>query len=268
MEAHYLTIKQWQDDHSGRAITLRDEAKVMSLCVDAVAPLFWDDHGNQTEDQQLAQWMYEGYVARYGLDRQWRILEVEHKLQQPLPNEWGEPSLYLIKARLDLIVMEYKTGGIWVIDHKSGANLPSQMDLSIDDQFGLYTWLMRQEDPAKYGRLMGTIHNAARTTRNTADFPDYVGKLKPQTLEQRMARTYLNRTDTELRNIALDAYNVAVNAYPEVEGREQLPLYSSPDPRQCGWKCDVRDAHLAARTGVNIQQVLADQGFVQDHTRH
>src|SRR5690625_6064957 len=73
-------------------------------------------------------------------------------------------------------------------------------------------------------RIVGSIHSAARSKRNTADYPGYEGKLKPQVLENRFKRTLLNRSEEETDNVAYDAYATAVNAYPE-PGRE-LPLRS------------------------------------------
>jgi len=216
--------------------------------------------------------MYEGYVEQYGADRQWRILGIEYRLAEFLPTPWGADSPYILKAKLDLIVQDRKTRKIYVIDHKSGANLPNQMDLEIDDQFGLYTWLMQHRGL----KILGSIHNAVRTTRNAGDLPenqDENGKpikasQKKQTLDQRMSRTYLNRGDAEVLNIAQDAYAVAVNMYPEAVHEEPLPLYSSPDPRNCGWKCDFKEVHLIARSGKPLQKALEEFGFKQDFTRH
>lgn len=267
MEAHYLVIQKWQTlsgTQNPKPVPLKSINQVLAQCR-AAAAVFWaDDHGNQTEDQELIEWMYDGYVEQHGIDRDWLILGVEQRKQWHLPNEGGEPSPYVIKAKLDVVIMLSSNHTIWVVDHKSGANLPSQMDLEIDDQFGLYVWFLKQEGL----NVVGAIHNAARTTRNQADFDGYVGKSKPQTLEQRMHRTYLNRTDIELNNIAMDAFNVAVNMYPELTGRTRLPLYSAPDPRQCGWKCDFKEVHLMARTGINIEEALEGQGFKQNFERH
>lgn len=253
MEAHYLSLKA--DDDAGKPRSL-------ARAGEAVLPFIFSDGGFQTSDQALVQWMYEGYVDQYGTDDQWEILAVEYKLAEFLPDPQGGDSEFVLKGKLDLIVRDRKTGKIWVVDHKSGANLPSMFDLDIDDQFGVYTWLMQH----KGLKIMGAIHNAARTTRNQADYPEYKGSSKPQTLDQRMSRTILTRSAKELENLANDAFAVAVNIYPP-EGHE-LPLYSSPDPRQCGWKCDFKEIHLIARKGRDLPQVLEEYGFVQDFTRH
>jgi hypothetical protein len=258
MENHYQVIKNHQD-HPTHGYT---PAEILRYCRKTILPLLQDPTGGQTDQQKLVEWMYDGYVAQYGIDEQWRILGTEVNLDMPLRTDRGRVSRYHIKGKLDLVVRDQDSGGLWVIDHKSGANLPSQMDLEIDDQFGVYTWMMRERG----NKVMGSIHNAARTTRNMADHPEYVGKNKAQSLDQRMSRTYLNRSNAELTNLALDAYHAAVNAYPPKS--KTLPLYSSPDSRQCGWKCDFKEAHLAMRYGRDSTEVMQEFGFVQDFTRH
>jgi hypothetical protein len=250
LERHYITLSNGGD--------LNDcKVEALQLLHDPVS-------GVQTETQELISWMYEGYVDHFGADDHWEILGVEYPFVINLPDPDGMPSPYDIKGKIDLVVRDRNNDTIWVVDHKSGANLPDQMDLEIDDQFGLYVWALNQPGHNKWTPT-GAIHNAARTTRNMADKPGYTGKSQPQTLDQRHRRTYLNRADTELTAIALDAWAVASNAYPTTDDR---PLYSSPDPRQCGWKCDFKEVHLLARKGKNPQQALSEYGFVQDFTRH
>lgn len=256
LETHYNVIKTHDrvSEQSQTAALLEASIAVQPLLVD-------ERNGAQTDTQILVQWMYDGYVALWGADPDWDIIGVEESFQIPLLTPAGEPTPYELKGKIDVVVRDRVTGHLWVVDHKSGANLPSQMDLEIDDQFGLYSWAMRQQ-----GRpVLGAIHNASRTTRNTADHPGYTGKLSPQTLEQRNLRTFLNRTDAELTAIANDAWAVAANAYPT---GEVLPLYSSPDPRNCGWKCDFKEVHLISRKGRNPGEALVEAGFVQDFTRH
>jgi hypothetical protein len=257
METHYTVLQK----HDRKTPASCEAALAESR--DAVQVHLYDTKtGAQSETQALVEWMFQGYLDKYGADPDWDIEGVELAFQLPLLTPDGSESPYQIKGKIDLLVRDRKNGHLWVVDHKSGANLPSTMDLEIDDQFGLYTWAMKQQGQP----VLGAIHNAVRTTRNTADFPEYTGKLQPQTLEQRHLRTYLNRSEVELNAIAQDAWAVAANAYP-VEGQER-PLYSSPDPRNCGWKCDFKEIHLMARKGRNPEAALTESGFVQDFTRH
>jgi hypothetical protein len=261
MEIHYRVIKVVQDANNGR-VPANKAQELGGYLRDTLRPLFQDlRSGEQTEVQALVEWMYNGYVAKYGLDEGWRIEAVEHAVQAPLGvNQAGTP--IELKARLDLVVTDRETGLLMVVDHKSCANLPNDMELQLDDQFGLYCWLM-----GKVGRRTAiALHNAARTTRNQADFPGYTGKSKPQTMEQRHRRTLLNRSPKELQNLAKDALHAAVAAYPGDPAYRAR--YSSPDPRQCGWKCDVREPHLLLRQGRKISEVMLDAGFSINRERH
>lgn len=256
MEEHYQVLQ-----NHPRTIRTKDQA-VLDEAYEAVRPLIIDLRtGDQTEVQALIEWMYHGYVEQYGVEYDYDIIGIEDAFELPLRDPEGNKTDYYIKGKIDLVLRDRSNGHLWVVDHKSGSNLPNQMDLEIDDQFGLYTWAMKQQGkPA-----LGAIHNAARTTRNQADFPGYKGKSTPQPLDQRFRRTYLNRSDTELDAVALDAWAVTANAYPQDESR---PLYSSPDPRQCGWKCDFKEVHIKARKGRDPQTALREMGFEQDFTRH
>lgn len=248
METHYLSL-----------LAGADNPEVWKV----IQPYLYDQQsGQQSEVQEIAEWMYEGYVESYVEDPFWEILAVEHPFEVPLLTPTGEESPYRLKGKIDLVVRNIPNDTYWVVDHKSGAYLPNQMDLEIDDQFGLYVWALGQ---TREWPITGAIHNAARTKMNLADKKGYAGKSKPQPIEARFLRTYLNRSPNELKSIALDAWAVASNAYPSDGNR---PLYSSPDPRQCGWKCDFKEVHLLARKGKDPQRALTEYGFEQDFTRH
>lgn len=252
METHYRVIKDVQDKNGGK-IPATKVKTTLTRARQAVAPLLRNTQtGEQTDVQVLIEWMYQGYVEKYGIDEDWRILGVEHQIITPLPDERGRASRYHLKAKMDLVVQVRSLMVNVVVDHKSGANLPSQMDLEIDDQFGLYTWAMRQVKR----KVAMSLHSASRTQRNKSFMP----------LDTRFSRTYLNRSEAELNNLALDAYRVAYAAHPPKS--QQRPPYSSPDPRQCGWKCDLKEPHLLMRQGRPMQQVLVEYGYKIDRTRH
>ncbi len=265
MEIHYHGLKQIQDGVWGEAQGLDHIAR-------GVAELLFDQQtGEQSELQSLVWWMYQGHLEKWGNDPQWEILAVEQKFQARLRDPQGRATRFLVKGKLDLVVRDRKTRKIWIVDHKSGLNLPDEMELDLADQFGVYAWLL-----AQYGiEVIGVIHSANRTTRNQGDFDEnwilqedgtykpIKAGMKKQELDQRLRRTLLNRGKGEMESIARDFWAVTVNAYPEYADMEALPMYSSPDPRQCGWKCDFLDAHLMARKGRDIRSVLKEQGFEQ-----
>lgn len=250
METHYKTILEF--DYKNQEGGNHTDAEIMEVIVQRIYPFLHDEDGNQNTVQELIEWMYYGHVEMWGLDRDWKILAIEHQIIQPLPDRKGKPSRYHLKAKIDLLIFDLTTQGLWVVDHKSGANLPTQMDLEIDDQFGLYTWAMR----AVGRKVQGSLHSANRTQRNKG----------PMALDTRLSRTYLNRSDVEVSNLALDAYEAARAAYPDDPAN--APRYSSPDPRSCGWKCDFKEPHLLMRKGRKPDEVLVEYGFRINTTRH
>lgn len=252
MEDHYGVIKAAQNYFKGR-IPLDKEKAVLEQAWEVVKKRLYDPTtGTQTPNQELIEWMYHGHVERYGVDREWKILGVEHQIITPLRDRRGHRTRFHLKAKMDLVIMMWSDGGMWVVDHKSGANLPTQMDLEIDDQFGLYTWAMREVGKP----VVGSLHSANRTQRNKSFMP----------LDTRLSRTFLNRGEAELTNLALDAYYAARAAYPSNPANRAR--YSSPDPRSCGWKCDVKEPHLLMRTGRPMGEVMQEYGFKIDRTRH
>lgn len=214
------------------------------------------------EDGELARWMYGGYVEMYGVDPQWEILAIEHKAELPLLTTAEakerravaraappDPVRFWVKVILDLIVRDRITGKIWIVDHKSSENLNKKIDLELSDQFGIYTAGLR----ALGRRVLGSVYSGARTYRL---------KTKVAPLEERFRREMMYRTDIELDNLILDFRAATEAAYSD------RPVFSSPNPRECQWKCDYRDAHLAARKGVPIEAALRDFGLRQNKERH
>jgi hypothetical protein len=254
MELHFRMLKMEQDQFPKARIPESEQRRVLDNIRRAVQDLLVDHRTGEfiSDVHDLIYWMWEGYVEHWRLNPEWKIMAIEHAIQIPLLNERKRASRYIIKAKLDLIVFDRENGTLWVVDHKSGANLPTQMDLEIDDQFGLYTWMMRQVGK----RVQGSIHMANRTQRNKSFMP----------LDTRLAKTYMSRSDVELDNLALDAYFAARVAYPPKSG--EVPRYSSPDPRSCGWKCDFKEVHILARKGRKMEEALMEYGFVVDKTRH
>lgn len=262
LEAHYKVLKR--SATNGKPRSDKETNRLLRLCRKAVEPWLYESDGTQTEIQALITWMYNGYVDRWGVNDNWKIVGVEHQIQYPLPMPNGKPSRFTLKAKIDLFIQRLDIGTWWIVDHKSCGDLPKDMDLDLDDQFGLYGWAAN-----KVGRpVQGTLHSAARTTQNKGDLPEHANdpKCKPQPLEKRFAHTFMARTQIELKNIALDAYNAANAAYPP-DGVVRS-MYSSPNPRSCGFMCDMRDAHLAMRTGTPPDRAMKDFGFHVDFTRH
>lgn len=242
MEAHYQVIQA-----HGKVLA-SDEATVLATCRTAIDVVLAAQPAEAAESVTLVTWMYDGYVARYGADRDWEILQIEAKWVEPLRDTRGHKTRYHMKMKVDLVIRDRYNGQIWIVDHKSAKDLLRKSELDLDDQFGLYTWGARQRGM----QVMGSIHSGARTQRNKG----------PMVLEDRFSRTPMFRSDKELSVVAQDALLAAKAS------RRPEPPYSSPNPNQCAWKCDFKEVHLAMRKGIPAVDALTDRGFVQDFTRH
>lgn len=270
LESHYGTIKADQkQDESGRRWRESSTEELLEACAEAVRSRLNElqDEGADPDLMGLLWWMYEGYVQVHGADEDWWIVAIEHTAIVPLFEADGSESWVRVKVKLDLLV-EDKRGRLWIIDHKSCSQMPEgSKDLDFDDQFGLYTYAMR-----KIGRkVMGSIHNAARTVRNKGDIfspgdEGYKASMKAQRLEDRFGRTYMNRTPEELEGIQGDALADAKLAHSEANhGRR----HANPDT--CKWRCGVKEECIyGRRTGSDAKTrlMLQEKGWQQEHMRH
>lgn len=252
MESHYNVLRTWdrRNDH---------ESDILTACRMAAEA----DMRQMPDDlADLIEWMYKGYVGHWGVDPDWDILAVEHNAVCRLPTVRGTPSSFWLKVKIDLVIRERRTKNVKVVDHKSGRDLPGEKTLELDDQFGLYTWAMRQLGK----KVFGQVYNAARTMRLQADVKD------PGTtpLDERFRRVPLYRTDKELDATAQDAYLLALARYAEQSRVDRAGVMSprSTNPETCQWRCDYKEACLAGRKGLNVRQFLHDQGMEQVFERH
>lgn len=255
MQTHYGVLRRAQEVFGRRIHEGAEERAALGAAYTATRPLLVNEEtGEQNPDQELVEWMYDGYVARWGADRNWLVIAMEHAIELPLLTEQRRPSpKYRIKMKLDLVVKD-REGKLWVVDHKSCYRLPYKNELDLDDQFGLYTWAMRRIGHP----VIGSMHSASRTFRTKGDAE---GK-KVMPTEDRFSRTPIYRSDIELDNLALDAHRVA-----KALGAMGHP-YSAPDPNQCGWKCQFKEAHLLMRKGIAPRTALTDLGFRINKERH
>ncbi len=246
---------------------------------DTIRGLFGQDvhESLRGPEDDLLWWMFEGYRDHYGQDGQWKIVAIELPFQVPLrtvrpDGSLGRRSRIWLKGKIDLVVLG-PGGRLWIIDHKTCANLPQDKELALDDQFGLYTWALRE-----LGRpIFGSLHNAVRTKRPNPndDRPmdeqgrrlnkdGTVSKNQPAgtTPEERFKRTLLHRTDAELDIIAAEAYQTLHAVYSKGVTERH------PNSDTCKWRCDYLEACLGGRKGQDERRLLEDLGFSIDLTRH
>jgi hypothetical protein len=275
MEAHYLVIQGFQQraEEAGRPwwdFNHEDALESARYAAQILIARFTE----MSEDLgQLISWMYAGHVAHWGVDPEWRIIDVERAGQVPLnPAAAGylgnffspfdnAVGLFEFKYRADLIIEE--RGRLWLVDHKSVGNFPNQLDLDFDPQIDRYTWALRQEGVPIYGQL---FNQARRKMLKRA-----------QTLEERHRRPRTHRTDRELDSIANDLLRIIHARYEQqarIEGRSihpEVPPIDAPrqvSARHCSFLCDFTEACLSGRKGNDSRQYLVELGMAQSFVRH
>lgn len=241
MECHYTWIQRYR----GKGLTTEFLRQWMAQHI------LYDQAGSQDEDQVLVEWMYDGYLEQYGLDDRWDIELIEFAGSVPLPAPEGGPPITL-RFKIDLMVRDRKTGQLWLLDHKSARDFSRQTEIDLDDQFGLYTWALRQLGH----EIIGTIRSDARTQRNKG----------PMRMDQRFRQVFTYRTEVELENIARDAYTVARAAWFPGDDRG---VYSSPLTFTCAWRCSFVQPHIELRKGIADEEtVMRDFGFHRNEKKH
>jgi hypothetical protein len=253
MEAHFRSLQR--NDGEGRPRNLIEAGAAVDAVLQDWADGFEGQAGLDAETIANVAWMYEGYVERYRVDPEWReILGVEVKGDAFLTRSAGEH--VRMQYRADLLVSDLQ-GRIWIIDWKtakgrdaSGAAYDRELD--IDDQLGIYIAAMQREGIDVFGAVYGRLRSDKL--------------VRKMTLEERSGRTLVFRGEEELRALWVDAGKVA-RAMLTTQRRPEEP-YSSPNPSECKWKCDAKEAHLhARRSGRSMADAVSGFGWVPDTHR-
>ena len=201
----------------------------------------WHHQGvTSFEDDDLLQWMYEGYIKHWGYDRQWRLVATEQRFELQLPPATGTGNVYGIKGMIDLVVLD--KGRHWVVDHKTGRRSPAEKQLDMSDQFVVYAWALWQLGI----EVEGCLHSWSNTQKNVHH--------EKQTLESRFKRTKMHRTQTEMLNAAQGLADSADLAWTTTHHPK------SPSEDACKW-CDYVDACMLGRRGGDEIHFLTAAGF-------
>ena len=238
MESHYTLIRE------GAKGSLDDYRQFM------LQHFLTDEAGKQNVDQELVEWMYDGHLEHWGLDDHWEPILIEQAGEVRLRNEQGRATRFFLRFKIDLVVRDKATGLLWLVDHKSAATLSREVEIDLAEQFRLYAWALRQLGIP----IHGMIRSDARTKRNKG----------PMKLEDRYRRVTTFMSEEEGDRIAQDFLRAAQSAYSK-----QIPVYASPDPSTCSWKCDFLGVHLAARRGLaEPETLMKDFGKFKTEVKH
>lgn len=267
---HLAYIERWDRDEASPALTrgrmFHEMLAIHYKGIQAGAPLSdvanvvlgnLDQECQDEEMHELLSWMYLGYLEHYSNDRNWTVLEVEKTDEVWLLTEEGSHlqrighyrggsvgrSSYRLKMIVDLLVKD-EQGRVWLVDHKTNADFPSELGLDLDDQFSLYAWGLGQRGY----NIHGVVYNCIRTRRNKT----------LMTPEERFKRIPMYRTPEQLINTAQDAYRTTRRM------RSADFTERATDSDRCQWRCSYTEACLWGRKGGDEREFLTSSGFAPD----
>lgn len=248
----------WHEAMKVRYLALKNGETDEDVLQELVAHVIEERNPEQTD---LLWWMYDGYVEKYGLDKDLKIVSVEETLRVPFHDEDDRPLVIevdgvrrpvLYSWTTDVLAFSRTYRGLMVVDHKSTAQPLGEMDIDLSDQFGLYTVAWRRLGE----KIRGQLVNQVKTKQLK----------RPMALDERYKRTPSIRTAPELRAIEMDAVDTI---YAMLSPRNRRRPYSNPDPRSCGWKCDFKEPHLRMRRNTDPRKeraILRSFGLEQGAT--
>lgn len=229
--AHYRAKQEREAD--GMDYPVEMARAIMHGAADEIVGMYNSD----VERYELLVWMADGYLERYGTDPDWEIEAIEKRLRVPIvdPDEPKAEPEFALRFTADLVVKLRSLGGRRVIvDNKTveSQGVWGTFDVDLDDQLGIYTRGYARIDPAN-PPIYAMLNQVRRD------------KLKrPMTLNERFMRPKSTRTRRELDEIERDA----LSDLRRMHGKENLRRPSSaPNPKQCAWKCDFKEAHIVLR---------------------
>lgn len=257
MEPHYESLKSSREDKLPEAKALYTAQYAVECGI------------NQLENEDLKDlmwWMYKGFTDVYGADWDWHIKTVENTIIIPLFWADGTPSVFQLKVKIDLVVMDVR-GRLWIVDHKSCGQMPGETDFDFDEQFKFYTSVLRRMGYP----IAGCIHDAALTKMNKGDLikpgdPGYKASMKAQPLANRFKRTLIAHTEAELAMVNDELLRTATLMYSDANTHER-----HPNSDTCKWRCSFTEACLFGRrsnSDVKTRHMLQDTGFTQEFARH
>lgn len=264
MESHYAEVMKVQKENARGWNTVVQSEDLFF----AVRPHLYtqtDEGEQQTERQELVEWIYRGYVECYGIDGLWDIVGVEVPLNVPLAGS----DEFLLAGTADLLVRDNSMAGdgVWIVDHKTCKDLPKK-DFDLEDQTAIYAYLLGQQG---YD-VRGAIYNHCRTFKL---------KTRPMEMNERFKRQITVRTPRELETCAKEALELMEEAYNNHD-RRQIAAFQhagdvdavydaprTPDGERCGWKCNLTEACITGRKygPERTRQYLLDVGFTQKETK-
>lgn len=206
----------------------------------------------------------------------WKVLGVEVNIL-----EWKLtiPGTDIFLEGFIDMVLEDEYGGIWAVEHKTGAQFFSVESLDLDEQASTYLWALSHRYPDR--EVMGIIYNMlstktpsvpqmlksgemskskinttwniyARTLReNGLDEQDYSDMKAILLLNKFFKRDQIYRSSTELGNFEIDLQDIV----DDIKGTMNTAKFYRTPTRDCVWECPFREVCIMEYKGLDVEEV-------------
>ena len=208
------------------------------------------------------------------LDKGLKPKATEHKFTIPLPG-----TELKLSGTIDLILDKGKKGGLWIMEHKTGAQERLSQTMILDDQLSTYFYatykdfgklprgiilnFIRTKPPRKPTILKnGTVSKAACVTdqatylavvkeakENKNDYMDFISTLPVTLIPQRFST---NRTKTQILSFMGETARCA-SACHENTGKYRSATWD------CTWDCAYFDLCIIDYTGANREGIIEER---------
>lgn len=246
-----------------------------------------DEEQDQLRDlpNELKALMHS-YLWHYKKDASWKVHEVEKIIQV-------DAGPFIYQGKVDMLVED--DFGLWVVDHKTHARIPSHTQRMLDVQSVLYVFFMREMGIPVTGFIWNYVKTEAAkpikftlsgrpykkqgltdypTARrsilaegfNLEDFSYLLEPLKamrydpnnPQQLSPFFERMVWERSDKELEHVVREALKTG-KRYLKYDFQDRDLVERTPD-RSCDW-CGYRNLCITELIGGNAD-IVRKQEFV------
>lgn len=232
--------------------------------------------------------LYRAYAWYYNRDTDWKVHEVEIKIEAVLPNGMQG------QGKADMLI-EDRHGDLWAVDHKTHDRLPGWDYRVLDPQCAYYLWMFRKNDiPVRgfiWNYVVPTPPSPLKFTIETKNQPSRLYKTQPAVMdyptverqltdEQRdmpevqeiLAKLYVARydrgapqTSAVFRRDFLEPDEATIDrviddicatgerygGFRDTLARKPLAVVERSVSRSCEW-CDYRNLCVAELTGGNV----------------
>jgi putative RecB family exonuclease len=195
-----------------------------------------------SENAALGEQLLNSYIDYATKQDTFKTVAVEQQFVVPIWRPDGSPSEYEHVGTVDGVVRNTIYGDLWLLEHKTARNFPTEFELQLNAQVSHYLLAAQQLFDEQ---VRGVVYNVIRKVNpNRAKTPVIMRRL-------------ITRTPAELRNTMDQMYRVAE--------RISHDEYFDPAPGfHCSWRCTYQQLCMCMQDGTDYTQLAAQMYRVRE----